>query len=320
MRGVAPMTRRVRARVEGVVQGVGYRPFVYRLAGRAGPGRLGAQRLPRRAGGGRGRGRRGGRLRGPAGRRGAAAGHRGAGGARGGRSGRRGRVPDTRERGGGARRPDRRRRRHLCRLPGRGAGPGGPPPRLPVHQLHQLRPALHDRHRRALRPAADHDGRASRCARPAGPSTTTRPTAASTPSPTPAPSAGRGCRARAADVARDLDEGLVVAVKGLGGYHLACRADSEVAAAALRARKHREDKPFALMARDVMAAGELVDLTHGRAGAADGARAADSHRPPARGRRRGRGRGAGLARPGRDAALHAAAPPAAGRGRRARWS
>ncbi|MDQ3608804.1 MAG: acylphosphatase, partial [Actinomycetota bacterium] len=37
--------------------------------------------------------------------------------------------------------------------------------------------------------------------------------------------------------------GRIVAVKGLGGYHLACRADDESAVAALRARKHREDRP-----------------------------------------------------------------------------
>jgi hydrogenase maturation protein HypF len=53
----------------------------------------------------------------------------------------------------------------------------------------------------------------------------------------------------------------VVAVKGLGGYHLACRADDEDAVGALRARKHREDKPFALMARDLGFTRELVELT-----------------------------------------------------------
>jgi hydrogenase maturation protein HypF len=54
--------------------------------------------------------------------------------------------------------------------------------------------------------------------------------------------------------------GAVVAVKGLGGYHLTCPASDEGAVAALRGRKHREDKPFALMAPDLGAARELVEL------------------------------------------------------------
>ncbi|MGZ4268772.1 MAG: carbamoyltransferase HypF [Solirubrobacteraceae bacterium] len=57
-----------------------------------------------------------------------------------------------------------------------------------------------------------------------------------------------------------LCAGAIVAVKGLGGYHLACRAADERAVATLRARKHREDKPFALMAPDVRAARALVAL------------------------------------------------------------
>jgi hydrogenase maturation protein HypF len=58
-----------------------------------------------------------------------------------------------------------------------------------------------------------------------------------------------------------LREGRILAVKGLGGYHLACDAANEEAVSALRSRKHREDKPFALMARDLGAARALVELS-----------------------------------------------------------
>jgi hydrogenase maturation protein HypF len=61
-----------------------------------------------------------------------------------------------------------------------------------------------------------------------------------------------------AAAAHALAAGAIVAVKGIGGFHLACRADDEAAVAALRARKHREDRPFALMVRDVDAARALV--------------------------------------------------------------
>ncbi|HEV8424319.1 MAG TPA: carbamoyltransferase HypF [Actinomycetes bacterium] len=57
-----------------------------------------------------------------------------------------------------------------------------------------------------------------------------------------------------------LRDGAVVAVKGLGGYHLAADAACEPAVAALRARKHREDKPFAVMAADLEAARALCLL------------------------------------------------------------
>jgi hydrogenase maturation protein HypF len=74
-----------------------------------------------------------------------------------------------------------------------------------------------------------------------------------------APVAARGDPSvRAAAAA--LRAGSIVAVKGIGGYHLACRADDEDAVSALRARKHREDRPFALMAADVAAACALVAL------------------------------------------------------------
>lgn len=58
-----------------------------------------------------------------------------------------------------------------------------------------------------------------------------------------------------------LRDGAILAVKGLGGYHLACRADDERAVATLRDRKRRDDKPFALMVTDVRAARELVSLS-----------------------------------------------------------
>jgi hydrogenase maturation protein HypF len=58
-----------------------------------------------------------------------------------------------------------------------------------------------------------------------------------------------------------LAGGAILAVKGIGGYHLACRAADERTVAELRRRKHREDKPFALIARDLDAARELVALS-----------------------------------------------------------
>ena len=71
-----------------------------------------------------------------------------------------------------------------------------------------------------------------------------------------------------------LREGRIVAVKGLGGFHLACRAADAAAVARLRARKHREEKPFALMAPDLAAAEALVELSE-----RDRARLAGPERP-----------------------------------------
>ncbi|MGP4028838.1 carbamoyltransferase HypF [Actinomadura sp. 3N407] len=57
-----------------------------------------------------------------------------------------------------------------------------------------------------------------------------------------------------------LADGAVLAVKGLGGYHLAARAADQDAVAALRARKHRADKPFAVMVPDLAAARSICLL------------------------------------------------------------
>lgn len=63
---------------------------------------------------------------------------------------------------------------------------------------------------------------------------------------------------RTAELLRD---GTIVAIKGLGGYHLACDARNQSAVEALRQRKYRKEKPFAVMAKDLDAARELVELS-----------------------------------------------------------
>jgi hydrogenase maturation protein HypF len=63
-----------------------------------------------------------------------------------------------------------------------------------------------------------------------------------------------------------IREGKIIAVKGLGGYHLACDATNEEAVARLRKRKQRPAKPFAIMVADVSWARDLacVNVTESR--------------------------------------------------------
>ena len=58
-----------------------------------------------------------------------------------------------------------------------------------------------------------------------------------------------------------LNAGAIIAVKGLGGYHLACDARNGAAVEALRARKYRKEKPFALMVETLELARALLELS-----------------------------------------------------------
>lgn len=63
------------------------------------------------------------------------------------------------------------------------------------------------------------------------------------------------------ETARLLNEGRVVAIKGIGGYHLACDARNSEAVRAIRDRKYRKEKPFAVMVRSIEVARTLVQLS-----------------------------------------------------------
>jgi hydrogenase maturation protein HypF len=68
---------------------------------------------------------------------------------------------------------------------------------------------------------------------------------------------GTAAIARTAEL---LAGGAIVAVKGIGGYHLACDARNDTAVTAMRERKYRKERPFAVMAADLDTARTLVEL------------------------------------------------------------
>ncbi len=66
------------------------------------------------------------------------------------------------------------------------------------------------------------------------------------------------CKDPISEAARLIDEGFIIAVKGVGGYHIAALASSDDVVLKLRRRKKRPEKPFAIMALDVETASKLV--------------------------------------------------------------
>ncbi|NCB51630.1 MAG: carbamoyltransferase HypF [Clostridia bacterium] len=71
-----------------------------------------------------------------------------------------------------------------------------------------------------------------------------------------------------------LKDGKIIAVKGLGGMHLACDAFDPEPARLLRCRKQRDEKPFAIMCRDISCVGRFCEVTP------DEEKALLSHRRP----------------------------------------
>ncbi len=75
--------------------------------------------------------------------------------------------------------------------------------------------------------------------------------------PNACPRCGPSLSMPVAEARRRLAAGEIVAIKGIGGFHLACDANNVAAVERLRSRKKRSDKPFAVMCVNLMAAEEI---------------------------------------------------------------
>jgi hydrogenase maturation protein HypF len=135
-----------------------------------------------------------------------------------------------------------------------------------------VRPAVHGRDGRALRPGPDLDGALPLCAEcraEYGDPDDRRYHAQSTACPACGPRLrlvdGSGVELPAPDplakAARRIRAGGIVAVKGLGGYHLACDAENDGAVLELRRRKARDEKPFAVLMADLATARLHCDVS-----------------------------------------------------------